>query len=196
MANEESKRPFKPFNDAATNTEKEITFEPDFEDNLLDNTDLRQEPTHKHHLERTPSGTNSVFKVPQKAKEKPETTRIRPRTNQPASEERQKEFLTGDYDIEEQIGELRIRIKLADAPSSSGINGGRISKMAVTSGERGKEVEHACFNDGDWEMPSETALERQSIMEVMHKEDSNSLKKKQDLGTELSSKDKGDDFTR
>lgn len=182
MAHKDTKHPARPFNEAAKGQEREIVFEPDFDEKLLDNTDPRQEPSHKSTLQRTPSGTRSFFKPPQQTEQSSEHSTATESLNQPSNEEFQNELLNGDYTFEDEIGEFRIRTKIEDEQSKMGINGGMISRMVLTNDERGSEVELARFEKGEWLREAKSTPQRQCIMEAMNRHDADSLKQKKQIG--------------
>jgi hypothetical protein len=182
------------FNANAQRTEYEVVFEPENSDELRDNTDPRQEPKTVQNRQRTPSGTRINFRTQKPEKQQAEA----PKKEEPSNEEVQYELLNGDYNLEEEKNGFRVRAKVTDYPSKEGLNGGRISRLTLSTGDRGEEAVHARFDQGEWEEEMTTGLERQTAMEVMHEYDSGSLEKKQSEPevkdqSEDKSKEKGDE---
>lgn len=203
MAYKDTKNPARPFNKAAKGQEKEVTFEPDFEDNLLDNTDLRQEPAYKHYLERTPSGTNSVYKVQQQSDDKPSFPK--------QSDSLEDYYSKIDFDREdlthvENINGYRIMAQTEFEPTEKGFNGGTIVRFSLVTGDVGAETVHAHFKSGRWNEELKSPFERQTAMEAVKKIDPDCLKIKNRFNkaanpreeiTKLKSQDsKGKDYTR
>ena len=203
MADKETKHPARPFNKAARGEEKEIIFEPDFEANLLDNTDIRHEPTHKNHIERTPSGTKSFYKVQQHADNKPHL----PTEAQSLEDYYSKiNFDREDLTHVEHINGYRIMAQTEPVPTEMGFNGGTIVRFSLVTGDVGTETVHAHFKNGDWSEELKSPIERQTSMEAIKKIDPECLKIKNRFNkaansreeiTKLKSQDsKGKDYTR
>lgn len=177
MADKDIKYPARPFNKAAKGQEMEVIFEPDFGSNLLDNTDLRHEPTHKHHLERTPSGTKPIYKVSQSD---------RPRQNKSTAQKNEFEdnvdLSRNDINYEPKYNGFKALLMVEDDPQKTGVNKGRVTKLILTSGEIGKENIHARFEDGFWKKEPQNTLEQQSVMEALHEYDPDCLRTKNRAG--------------
>lgn len=177
MAHKDTKHPARPFNKAAKGQEMEVIFEPDFESNLLDNTDLRHEPTHKHRLERTPSGTKPIYKVSQSDG---------PRQNKSTAQKNELEdnvdLSRNDINYEPKYNGFNVLLMVHDDPQKQGINQGRVTKLVLASGERSRDHVHARFENGSWEKKAETSLENQSIMEALNDYDPDCLKTKNRTG--------------
>lgn len=194
MADTDSEDPKKPFNANAQRTEYEVVFEPENTDELKGNTDPRHEPKTVQNRQRTPSGTRINFRPQKPEKQQAEA----PKKEEPSNEEVQNELLNGDYNLETEVNGYRVRVKIEDSPSKEGLNGGRISRLSLSTGDRGEETVHARFDQGEWEEEMTTGLERQTAMEVMHEYDSGSLETKQSEPevkdqSEDKSKEKGDE---
>lgn len=162
------------FNANAQRTEYTIIFEPEDTDELKGNTDPRQEPKTVPNRQRTPSGATINFRTQKPEKQQAEA----PKKEEPSNEEVQYELLNGDYNLEEEKNGFRVRAKVTDYPSKEGLNGGRISRLVLTTGEKGKETVHSRFDQGAWKKEMTTGLERQTAMEAMQDHDSDSLKKR------------------
>lgn len=177
MADKDIKYPARPFNKAAKGQEMEVIFEPDFDEKFLDNTDPRQEPTHKHHIERTPSGTNSVYKASQ-SDDHGQT--VRPAAQ--SKPENKVDLSRNDINYEPNYNGFNVLLMVHNKPQKQGINNGRVTKLVLASGEQGQDNIHARFEDGEWKRRAQLPIEQQSIMEALHEYDPDCLRKKNRAG--------------
>lgn len=95
------------------------------------------------------------------------------------SEERPIDVHGHDFSLEDHEHDYTIQMKVEDAPSEKGLEGGRISRLTLIKGERDPENIKAHFDDGEWKKPPSTFLEKQIVMEKRdeYKEEEHEQKK-------------------
>lgn len=71
-----------------------------------------------------------------------------------------------DINYEPEINGFKVLLRLNSEPHELGIDGGRISRLTLTTGELGNEDIHAHFDDGEWIEKARTPLEIQTVMKA------------------------------
>ncbi|MCG7492496.1 hypothetical protein [Thalassobius sp. Cn5-15] len=176
MAQDNDKRPQKPFNVAAQKPEVEIVFEADIDleeddEPLRSNTDPKHDPANVKNPSLTPSGTGNFFPPPRSQDQWQTPSQPATTEKQPSDDEWQHALRNGNHTLEGEFNGFRVRAWRAEHPTKDGYEGGHLNKIVVTQGEYGHELEVAHFKDGDWEKQPEATPERQAVMDAVQEYD-------------------------
>lgn len=176
MADDKDKHPKEPFNLAAKGIEIQVVFESDIdlEDDdgpLRGNTDPKHDPKYERNKGYTPMGSGPSLGASSSRFNAQTPVQSNVKKREPSDEEWQHALRNGDHTLEGEFNGLRVRAWQAEQPSKDGFEGGHLSRIVVTRGDYGHEVELAHFKDGDWEKRPEATPERQAVMESVQEYD-------------------------